>query len=82
MVTAKLTNPLWELGKNLTSIADHPYRVVIIDREGIMGASSFIGGFSLVEVVILGFITMNFALSGFYFVHRGVKKATAAQTDD
>ncbi len=46
-----------------------------------MGASSFIGGLSLVEVVILGFITLTVALSGFYFIRHGVKKA-AAQTDD
>lgn len=42
-----------------------------------MGVISFIGGLSLVEVVILGFITLNVALSGFYFIRHGVKKATA-----
>ncbi len=42
-----------------------------------MGAISFVESFSLVEVVILSFIAMNFGLSGFYFIHRGVKKAAA-----
>ncbi len=42
-----------------------------------MGAISFSGSLSPVEAVILGFIAMNIALSGFYFLHRGVKKATA-----
>ncbi|NOX82059.1 MAG: hypothetical protein GXP06_03535 [Alphaproteobacteria bacterium] len=42
-----------------------------------MGVISFIGGLSLVEVVILGFITLNVVLSGFYFIRHSVKKATA-----
>ncbi|VAW05357.1 hypothetical protein MNBD_ALPHA04-551 [hydrothermal vent metagenome] len=42
-----------------------------------MGAISFVQGFSPVEIVIIGFIAMNLGLSGFYFLHRGVKKATA-----
>jgi hypothetical protein len=46
-------------------------------REGIMSAISFVQGFSPVEIVIIGFIAMNIGLSGFYFLHRGVKKVTA-----
>ncbi len=42
-----------------------------------MGAISFVQGFGPVEIVIIGFIAMNLGLSGFYFIHHGVKKAAA-----
>jgi|GEM_PF-6322885 len=47
-----------------------------------MGAISFGEGFSLVEIIILGFIAMNMGVSAFYLLHRGVKKATAASNTD
>ncbi len=47
-----------------------------------MEAINFSGSHSLVEIVILGFITMNMALSGFYVVHHSLKKVTASQAED